>query len=158
MSIYLYIIITTCIFTHTYSMGDTHDILSELTIAAPFTQYTSQGSRHLHQYTLGGEATLKKSYIRLTSDTPQQVGWLWSTQAIHAPDWSITLQARISGSAKDLYGDGLALWVVQAQQARPGKLMGSHGNFHGIGVLIDTYRNMDTAKHHRDVALIVSGV
>ena len=81
----------------------------------------------------------RDSYIRLTSDSPSQAGWLFSRVPLTATNWEIEVEFKISGK-NQLYGDGFAMWVTR-QRGQQGNVFGHTDNFEGLGIFFDTYKN-----------------
>lgn len=52
-------------------------------------------------------------YVRLTSDTQSKAGGLWNTIPVTYPDWEMHIQFKVHGTAKELFGDGFAIWYVR---------------------------------------------
>lgn len=91
-------------------------------------------------YDFGGDTIVRTDqYIRLTSDHPSQMGWLWSRVPLTATNWEIEVEFKIHGK-NQLYGDGFAMWITR-ERAKPGPVFGSADNFEGLGVFFDTYKN-----------------
>ena len=78
-------------------------------------------------------------YIRLTSDRPSQMGWLFSRVPLTATNWEIEVEFKIHGK-NTLYGDGLAMWLTK-ERGKLGPVFGSADRFEGLGIFIDTYKN-----------------
>lgn len=55
-----------------------------------------------------------------------------------------------------LFGDGIGLWLTQFNRAQQGNLHGMNGQFVGISVVIDTFKNVEHGGKHRDVTILVS--
>ncbi|KAB5558480.1 concanavalin A-like lectin/glucanase domain-containing protein [Coniochaeta sp. 2T2.1] len=91
-------------------------------------------------YDFGGDTVIRTDqYIRLTSDRPSQMGWLWSRVPLTATNWEIEVEFKIHGN-NQLYGDGFAMWLTK-DRARPGPVFGAADKFEGLGVFFDTYKN-----------------
>ncbi|KUI59572.1 hypothetical protein VP1G_06806 [Cytospora mali] len=91
-------------------------------------------------YDFGGDTVVRTdAYIRLTSNRPSQMGWLWSKVPLTATNWEIEVEFKIGG--KDtLFGDGFAMWLTK-QRAQQGPVFGSMDYFEGLGIFFDTYKN-----------------
>jgi len=96
-------------------------------------------------------------YIRLTRNTPSQMGWLWSRLGFTASNFVIEVEFKISGDSSHLYGDGLAIWLTK-DRTQPGPVFGNQDEFEGLGIFLDTYAN---ARHEyafpRIVAILGDG-
>jgi len=79
-------------------------------------------------------------YIRLTRNTPSQMGWLWSRLAFTASNFVIEVEFKISGDSSHLFGDGLAVWLTK-DRIQPGPVFGNQDEFDGLGIFLDTYGN-----------------
>ncbi|KAB5570243.1 concanavalin A-like lectin/glucanase domain-containing protein [Coniochaeta sp. 2T2.1] len=91
-------------------------------------------------YDFGGDTVIRTDqYIRLTSDRPSQMGWLWSRVPLTATNWEIEVEFKIHGK-NQLYGDGFAMWLTK-DRAKPGPVFGAADKFEGLGVFFDTYKN-----------------
>jgi hypothetical protein len=62
---------------------------------------------------LKGHAIATDRYIRLTHDSQNQSGAIWSNHPVTYPDWEVQIQFKIHGSRNDFFGDGLAFWYVR---------------------------------------------
>jgi len=82
-------------------------------------------------------------HIRLTRPAPSQMGWLWSRLPVSVPDYVMEVEFKVSGESANLYGDGLAMWLI-TERVQPGPIFGSKDNFNGLGIFLDTYPN---ARH-----------
>lgn len=83
--------------------------------------------------------TPRRRYIRLTSNRPSQMGWLWSKVPLTATNWEIEVEFKIGGK-DNLFGDGFAMWITK-QRAQLGPVFGSVDKFEGLGIFFDTYKN-----------------
>lgn len=55
-------------------------------------------------------------------------------------NWEITVNFKVSGKGKDLYGDGMAIWYARDRLAQ-GAVFGSKDLFSGMAIILDTYSN-----------------
>ena len=55
-------------------------------------------------------------------------------------NWELQVQFKVSGSTKDLYGDGFAIWYVR-DRMQGGPVFGSRDYFSGLAIVADTYSN-----------------
>tara|TARA_B110000305_G_C19222583_1_gene531315 strand:+ start:374 stop:895 length:522 start_codon:yes stop_codon:yes gene_type:complete len=65
-----------------------------------------------------------------------------------------TLTFRISGQGEKLYGDGISLWLTQDKSYKAGSLHGVSPKFTGMGIIIDTFKNVEHGQKHRDVTIV----
>lgn len=94
----------------------------------------------------GGDAIVDTNkHVRLTQDRPSQNGYLWSRLPLQVPNFEITVEFQIDGSASSHhpYGDGMALWLTE-DRAEVGPIFGSKDYFTGVGIMFDTFAN---ARH-----------
>ena len=56
-------------------------------------------------------------------------------------DWEMHIHFRVGNlmAPKELYGDGLAIWLTKDRMAT-GPVFGSIDYFQGLGIFLDTYR------------------
>lgn len=99
---------------------------------------------------------VNNNFIRLTPDRQSKKGALWSRRSIGVPNFSAIMKFRISGQGKNFFGDGIALWMVQQGYYTEGPLHGFQDKFYGIGVIFDTFKNLETLSAHRDVTVLVN--
>ena len=66
------------------------------------------------------------------------------------------MQFRVSGSTKDLYGDGFAIWYTR-DRMQPGEVFGSKDYFSGLAIVADTYSNHNGPHNVRTYNLSESG-
>ncbi|KAF7979023.1 hypothetical protein HWV62_44001 [Athelia sp. TMB] len=96
-------------------------------------------------------------HIRLTRNTPSQMGWLWSRLPISAHNWVIEVEFKVSGGSSHLFGDGLAMWLT-TNRATPGPVFGNEDEFEGLGIFLDTYANTrHTYSFPRIMAMLGDG-
>ena len=53
----------------------------------------------------------------------------------------ITLEFKVHGQGKTLFGDGFAVWFTK-EPSQEGPVFGSKDFFRGIGIFFDTYSNV----------------
>jgi len=70
--------------------------------------------------------------------------------------FTLTVYFRVSGQGQTLFGDGFALWLTEHSRYREGPIHGFTDTFKGIGIVFDTFRNMESGHVHKDVAVIVN--
>jgi mannose-binding lectin 1 len=80
-------------------------------------------------------------YVRLTPNLPSRFGYAWNVVPNEFHSWEATMVFNIR-SRSSPGADGMALWYVERpHKARQGPVLGMPSNFHGIGVLLDSYDN-----------------
>ncbi|GBG29904.1 Vesicular integral-membrane protein VIP36 [Hondaea fermentalgiana] len=134
--------------------------LAKHSLISPFDKFKeNSGQRDLSHWQYGGSVIAKQNFLRLTPDRQSKRGWLFNTEAIGEKNFAIQMRFRISGSGRHLYGDGLALWITQKGK-RPsfqeGMLLGHTDTFTGLGIMFDTFRNVEHGHVHKDISLLVS--
>jgi mannose-binding lectin 2 len=131
------------------------DIDIENSFRSPFDEAdAATGKRLVDEYWIAqGQSLVRENFVRLTPDKQSKRGWVYNvvpvvtTSTITNQDpqlqysqisWSAFLKFRISGKAKSLYGDGLALWFEQSPENRfmPGFILGHTDEFVGFGILM----------------------
>eukprot|EP01012_Entosiphon_sulcatum_P039378 TRINITY_DN5181_c0_g2_i2.p1 TRINITY_DN5181_c0_g2~~TRINITY_DN5181_c0_g2_i2.p1 ORF type:complete len:211 (+),score=28.43 TRINITY_DN5181_c0_g2_i2:27-635(+) len=130
--------------------------LPQVTFAPPFTAITADGRRYVPNWRVGGDASVKKNFIRLTPDRQSKRGFVWSESTIQSSELSLVLKFRISGQGKTLFGDGIGLWIVGGNGYVAGQFHGLTETFHGVGIVLDTFRNSENALVHKDVSIYVN--
>ncbi|KAF2205271.1 vesicular integral-membrane protein VIP36 precursor [Delitschia confertaspora ATCC 74209] len=91
-------------------------------------------------FDFGGDTIIRTDkYIRLASDMPSRMGWVFSRVPLTATNWEIIVEFKIHGQ-HTLYGDGFAMWLTK-QRAQQGPVFGSVDKFEGLGIFFDTYKN-----------------
>lgn len=85
--------------------------------------------------------------IRLTPDMKNKVGWVWSKQPLNSPNWVVEADILVGRSDLTVQADGVAIWAVQKGTHIIGRAFGSEEVFHGVGIILDTYRNDKTSTN-----------
>jgi len=110
---------------------------------------TYTGERYVDHWEAGGAAMVHENFVRLTSDAQGHRGWITNPLPVTAKSWSVLLKFRVSGQDSQLYGDGMALWLVQNSNHDEGNVFGREDRWNGLGVFFDTFQNLDKAHHHK---------
>lgn len=55
-------------------------------------------------------------------------------------NWEVQIQFKVTGTTKDLFGDGFAFWYTRDRMFT-GPVFGSRDYFSGLAVVADTYSN-----------------
>lgn len=104
-------------------------------------------------YINGGNMLLSRNaeYVRLVKDSPKNHGFLFSKNPISQDDLSaieIDIEFQISGEQEktSLIGDGMAIWLT-TEQLNQGEVFGMQGDFNGLGLFVDTYKNYNNKKN-----------
>ena len=61
-------------------------------------------------------------------------------QPVRAQNWELHVQFRVSGTTKDLFGDGFAIWYTR-DRMKGGDVFGNMDYFSGMAIIADTYSN-----------------
>ncbi|XP_028315494.1 vesicular integral-membrane protein VIP36-like [Gouania willdenowi] len=114
--------------------GNTEHLKREHSLTKP---YQGVGS----QWDFSGSTLVTSSYVRLTPDERSKQGSIWNTVPCYLKDWEMHVHFKVHGSGKkNLHGDGFALWYIK-DGLYPGPVFGNHDPFHGLAILLDTFRN-----------------
>jgi len=95
-----------------------------------------------------GSTMVTDSYVRLTSNKQSQSGAIWNRIPVTARNWELQVQFRVSGTTKDLFGDGFAIWYTR-DKMNPGPVFGSQDHFSGLAIIADTYSNHNGPHNHQ---------
>ena len=81
-----------------------------------------------------GSTMVTSNYIRLTPDDRSRQGAIWNKVPCRVRNWEVQVNFKVSGTTKDLFGDGFALWYVRDRMAM-GPVFGSRDHFSGkVGI------------------------
>lgn len=94
-----------------------------------------------------GNTIITDNYVRLTSDQPSQNGAIWNREPVWSRNWELLVHFKVTGSKKDLYGDGFAIWYAK-DPMQAGPVFGSKDHFSGLAVIADTYSNHNGPHNH----------
>jgi len=123
----------------------------------PFEEIDPAGNRIAGpHWRNSGVAVVNKNFIRLTPDRQSKKGAIWSRRSIDVPSFSAILQFRISGQGRTFFGDGIGFWLVQSSFFQEGPVHGFIEQFVGVGIVIDTFRNIENISKHRDILILVN--
>ena len=122
----------------------------------PFTTLSAAGARTVPSWTTGGDAAIHKGFVRLTTDRQSKRGFMWNRRALGSDGFTTQMQFRISGQGARWYGDGLGLWLTADGSYNPGLVHGVAEAFSGVGVVVDTFKNTESAELHKDVMILVN--
>ena len=95
------------------------------------------------------------NYIRLTTDERSKQGAIWNKVQLNnskywniytflqvpcrTRNWEVQLSFKVSGTTRDLFGDGFAFWYVKDRMSL-GTVFGSRDMWSGLAVIADTFR------------------
>ncbi|ODV86942.1 hypothetical protein CANARDRAFT_27287 [[Candida] arabinofermentans NRRL YB-2248] len=123
------------------------ELIRYLTLQKP---YVDPQTLSLYNYESGGNMIFgqKSEYIRLVSEKPNSVGYIFSRMPISLSDsgsFEIEFEFRIHGeqTRSSLIGDGVGVWLT-SNPLEQGDLFGMQSDYHGLAVFIDTYKNSRT--------------
>jgi mannose-binding lectin 2 len=128
-------------------------LIPQLSFHAPFTDLDSDGKRTVKNWNVQGSAEINKGFVRVTPDRQSKQGFLWGNSPIDADEFTIIFQFRISGQGQRFFGDGIALWITENSHYSGGNLHGASESFKGVGIIMDTFKNTETAALHKDVTI-----
>jgi hypothetical protein len=106
-------------------------LVPEHSFKGPFTEFDKDGMRMLPNWRFGQSASLNEHFLRLVPETTRSKGFLWNPMRNGRDEWSVTMRFRISGQARKMYGDGLAMWFTQHAGYRDGPIHGFTDTFVG---------------------------
>lgn len=69
-------------------------------------------------------------------------------------NWEVNVQFKVHGKAKELFGDGMALWYSKHRMTT-GPVFGSRDHFSGLAIILDTYSNHN-GPHNVSVFCVAS--
>ena len=93
--------------------------------------------------------------VRLTPDERSRQGAIWnkvsagstscSKMCVQVPcrvrNWEVQLSFKVTGSTKDLFGDGFAFWYVR-DRMQAGPVFGSKDQFSGLAIIAGIMSNL----------------
>ena len=95
--------------------------------------------------------------VRLTPDERSRQGAIWnkvrspgstscSKMCVQVPcrvrNWEVQLSFKVTGSTKDLFGDGFAFWYVR-DRMQAGPVFGSKDQFSGLAIIAGIMSNVN---------------
>lgn len=106
--------------------------LAEYSFKPPFADFDENGRRRVSSnWRVGNAAVVNQNFLRLTPDRPSRTGYAWSSVGNTQDEWSATIRFRVSGSSRQMYGDGFAVWFTQDTNHRDGPIHGYADRFIG---------------------------
>ncbi|XP_023342945.1 vesicular integral-membrane protein VIP36 [Eurytemora carolleeae] len=94
-----------------------------------------------------GSTMVTSNYVRLTPDQRSKQGALWNSVPCKTRNWELQVQFKVTGTTKDLFGDGFAIWYAK-DRMEYGPVFGSKDLFSGLAVIVDTYSNHNGPHNH----------
>lgn len=98
------------------------------------------GADDIPYWSYSGATVVTDDYVRLTPDRQSTIGMMWNLQPLDLPAWEIVVGFRVH-SKSGFGADGMALWIVDDIPTQNGGLFGHPHEFHGVGILFDSYDN-----------------
>lgn len=95
-----------------------------------------------------GATMVTNNYIRLTPDQRSKQGALWNKVPCRVRNWEVQVQFKVTGTTKDLFGDGFAFWYARDRMVE-GPVFGSKDMFSGLAIIADTYSNHNGPHNHQ---------
>jgi len=95
-----------------------------------------------------GSTMVTGSHVRLTGDVQSQQGAIWNKVPVRMRNWEVQVQFKVTGTTKDLFGDGFALWYTR-DRSQTGPVFGSRDYFSGLAIVADTYSNHNGPHNHQ---------
>jgi len=95
-----------------------------------------------------GSTMVTDSHVRLTANKQSQRGAIWNKIPVNARNWELQVQFKVSGTTKDLFGDGFAIWYTR-DKMNSGPVFGSQDFFSGLAIIADTYSNHNGPHNHQ---------
>ena len=137
-------------------LGVSADDQPLLSFKQPFDQLDTTGKRTVPNWNVGGDAVINEGFVRLTTDRQSKSGFMWCGTPLSGPEFSMTMQFRISGQGARFFGDGIGMWLTASPSYVNGMMHGVDEKFVGVGVVIDTFKNTESAAHHKDISVFVN--
>lgn len=75
-----------------------------------------------------GSTMVTSNYIRLTPDQRSKQGAIWNKVPCRVRNWEVQLQFKVTGTTKDLFGDGFAFWYARDRMV-DGPVFWKQGSF-----------------------------
>jgi len=129
--------------------------IERLSFEPPFVKVDYDGSRTVGTgWMTSGSTVVSKNFARLTPDRQNKKGAVYTSTMLDFPAATLLMEFRISGQAKQFFGDGLALWISTQFFSVFGPFHGFSEQFKGVGIIIDTFENTEWA--HKDVTVVMN--
>lgn len=124
--------------------------MEKYSFQAPFDEVNEfTGVRMVDDWDAGGSAKPHRHFVRLTPEKQGVKGWITNRHLMTLPEWSLSMELRASGSSPYLFGDGLAIWLVESYEFIEGPVFGREDYWKGLGLFFDTFQNIDHQHHHK---------
>ncbi|KAG7755345.1 hypothetical protein KL947_004191 [Ogataea haglerorum] len=134
--------------------NDVQSLIQEREIRRENIRYLNFGRPFVNPATLalinydnGGNMVMKKDsdYVRLVSERPNSVGYVFSRLPVSLQDadsFEAIVDFKIHGQQTriSLIGDGMAFWLT-SQPLSQGDMFGMQNDYHGLAVIVDTFKN-----------------
>eukprot|EP01137_Pigoraptor_chileana_P014953 Opistho-2@70243 len=136
-------VIAVAVLTHVVPMGAAQAVQRSFSLHRP---YIGAGL-DIPYWDFGGSTVVADDYVRLTPDRQSKQGYLWAKLPNHMTAWELTIDFKVWGQGKRLFGDGWAFWYTK-ERAEMGAVFGSKDYFTGLAVFFDTYSNHNGHHNH----------
>lgn len=80
---------------------------------------------------------------------------MWSRKPLDLNEWTLTLQFRVSGQGKRLFGDGFAVWFTTDPYHRDGPVHGFQDKFLGASSRASPRNEWQTCRLLEESGLLV---
>lgn len=98
-------------------------------------------------YDFGGSTVIDlNQYCRLTQRRKSQAGYLSSHRPLISTQFQIDVELSIGGTDDTMFGDGLAIWLIEKGIKNTGPVFGAPDYWKGLGLFIDTFPNGEKSK------------
>lgn len=130
------------------------DVLPQFSFVEPYDKIDTNGKRVISEHVnIGGSVEVKKNFVRLTPDRQSKRGHIWSKSTIDRDEFAAIVTFRIHGQGKKWYGDGIGVWMTHDAGYVNGENHGYTDQYYGMGILLDTFRNVEHKGGHKDITL-----
>jgi mannose-binding lectin 2 len=148
-----------CCFFLTFVLSQEQVHVKNFTFSEPYEVDSSNGGntrRISSKFEYGGSTEVKKNFIRLTPDRQSKRGYIWSRSFLNANEATFVLKFRIHGQGRSWFGDGIGFWLTHGGKFQNGENHGYIDKYYGIGILLDTFKNIEHKGGHKDVTLQIN--
>ena len=102
----------------------------------PLTYGYEGGLRRISGWRTGGNTKAQEHFIRLTPESKDAHGWLWSERPLNVEELSLVAKVRMSGRNTNSFGESLGIWITTRPNMQLGTLHGFTTEFQGLGVVL----------------------
>ncbi|DAZ94228.1 TPA: hypothetical protein N0F65_001078 [Lagenidium giganteum] len=131
--------------------------MPSFSFSEPYDKVDAAGKREISpDFEYGGSTDVKKNFIRLTTDRQSKRGYVWSKNAINNDQMVAVVSFRIHGQGRRWFGDGIGIWLTHEKRHQNGENHGFLEKYYGVGILLDTFKNVEHRGGHKDVTLQIN--